>query len=199
MLRIAPTQFPSRKVHYLLPAVMVVAIAWATPSLAQFAGSGGNVANTASAAAAMQGRIGGVPPGANVDPAIAANAQQMMMWRNDLNRDGVLSAQETMYAMKRGGGMRGGNAGTGMAAQGMLQQMNQQQQMMNQQAMQAANNQQNAADPDEVADQARKARAAAKKKPAKKGLVSKFDKDGDGKLNAEEKAAAKAAISKRQK
>lgn len=199
MLRIAPAQFPSRKVNYLLPAVLVVAIAWASPSPAQFAGSGGNVANTASAAAAMQGRIGGVPAGANVDPETAAKAQQMMMLRNDLNRDGVLSAQETMYAMKRGGGMRGGNAGAGMGAQGMLQQMNQQQQMMNQQALQAANNQQNAADPDDVADQARKARAAAKKKPAKKSLVSKFDQDGDGKLNAEEKAAAKAAISKRQK
>jgi len=40
---------------------------------------------------------------------------------------------------------------------------------------------------------------AAKKKPAKLSLVAKFDKDGDGKLNADEKAAAKAAISKRQK
>lgn len=172
-------------------ALLAMALSYATICSAQFAGNGGNIVDSSAMQSAMQRRIGGVPAGANVSAAAAANAQSAMMMRYDLNRDGQLSAQETMYAMKRRGGVQNGYGGMGNAGQGMAQ-------PMNQAGNQAVNNQP-VADPDDAALQARKANAAAKKKPAKKSLVAKYDKDGDGKLNAEEKAAATAAISKRQK
>lgn len=174
---------------YQLLGLIAFALCWAAPCQAQLKGGGGNTVNPSAVLNGLQNRLGGVPAGANVSPAAAGAGQNAMLWRYDLNRDGQLSAQETMYAMQRRGGVQNGYGG--MGGQGMAQ-------PMNQQGNQAANNQP-AVDPDDAADQARKAKAAAKKKPAKRSLVSKFDKDGDGKLNAEEKAAAKDAISKRQK
>lgn len=143
---------------------------------------GNNTSNAASAAAnrLLQNR-GNAAQGSAAAKAYAAQ-QQAMLRQYDLNRDGQLSNTEMLYARKRffgsGGGGNNGMMNGGQAPQPVLQP---------------------AGDPADMVEPAKKPAKVAKKRPASKSLVERFDKDGDGKLNAEEKAAAREAIAKRQK
>ncbi|MBL9122312.1 MAG: hypothetical protein JNG90_01680, partial [Planctomycetaceae bacterium] len=182
--------------------LIAVLATWSTICAAQTGGKlGGTGLSNPQAARVIQQRLGNVQAGGAISEETAAQAQAAMMMRYDLNRDGQLSPQETAYALKRrGGGARAGaGASAGTAAAALAQQMNQgANQAFNQAANQvgnlAPNNNAPADDPEAAALEARRNRAAAKKKSAKPSLVERFDKDGDGKLNAAEKAEARQAI-----
>lgn len=203
-----PPRVRSQRAFWTIRLFLVAVLATcSTICAAQTVGNlGGTGLSNPQAARVIQQRLGNVQAGGAISDETAAQAQAAMMMRYDLNRDGQLSPQETAYALKRrGGGVRtGAGASAGTAAAALAQQMNQgANQAFNQAANQAGNlapnNNAPADDPEAAALEARRNRAAAKKKSAKPSLVERFDKDGDGKLNAAEKAEARQAIAKRQK
>ena len=150
------------------------------------------------------------------DPAKAmAEMQQQFMQQFDMDKDGKLNAQENMLAqeaMRRQGINLGVAPGGFPGADQFAKQfdrdgdgkLNQMEAMMAQQAFQKMRNHGNGmrgpqvgGGGSSVSPPAMPVASAGEGKPAKVSpLVKRFDKDGDGKLNADEKAAAQAELKK---
>jgi len=159
-------------------------------------------------------------PPAGVDPAKAlAEMQQQFMQQFDINKDGKLDGQEQLMAqeaMRR----QGWNMGIAPGGSPLMEQFSKQfdtdhdgklnpmEAMMAQQAFQRMRNNNgmhggirgggggSSIQPQPVVPAAGVGDQKADKVSP---LVKRFDKDGDGKLNAQEKAAAQAELKKKDK
>jgi Ca2+-binding EF-hand superfamily protein len=151
----------------------------------------------------------------------AAQMQQKMLQQFDANKDGVLSDQEKLAAaemMRRMGAVGGIEPGGFPGADQFAKQfdkdgdgkLNDAEKLMAQAAWQRMRNKNSgpaygmgyggqAGAGGYVPNTAGNAASGEAKAPKVSSLVKRFDKDGDGKLNDEEKAAAQAELNKNKK
>ena len=148
------------------------------------------------------------PAGAPKNPGQAFDFQKQLLQKFDLNKDGVLSNEEKMR-MQTAGGMAAGFPGAeeflkkfDLNRDGKLNDAEKMAGLQALQKMRAQGGGPVSGGPIGVGGNHFPAGGAPegvqpKGKPEKvNALVKRFDKDGDGKLNAEEKAAAQAELKK---